>query len=175
LPGVGSGTGIGAGEELSPSAFSGPDQINRSLHLAGGELTCELPQGSKNYSISFWFWLGERSGASERQGTLCVGPMGESLVAKQFGDHTVQLELDGVFRSERLAADQWHMATLVREKGTVNLWVDGGAEPFLRSTAARVGENRQVRFGQGVQGKIDEIAFFERPLAADEIQSFWNV
>jgi putative membrane-bound dehydrogenase-like protein len=175
LPGVGSGTGIGAGEELSPSAFSGPDQINRSLHLAGGELTCELPQGSKNYSISFWFWLGERSGASERQGTLCVGPMGESLVAKQFGDHTVQLELDGVFRSERLAADQWHMATLVREKGTVNLWVDGGAEPFLRSTAALVGENRQVRFGQGVQGKIDEIAFFERPLAADEIQSFWNV
>jgi putative membrane-bound dehydrogenase-like protein len=175
LPGVGSGTGIGAGEELSPSAFSGPDQINRSLHLAGGELTCELPQGSKSYSISFWFWLGERSGASERQGTLCVGPMGESLVAKQFGDHTVQLELDGVFRSERLAADQWHMATLVREKGTVNLWVDGGAEPFLRSTAALVGENRQVRFGQGVQGKIDEIAFFERPLAADEIQSFWNV
>ena len=175
LPGVGSGTGIGAGEELSPSAFSGPDQINRSLHLAGGELTCELPQGSKNYSISFWFWLGERSGASERQGTLCVGPMGESIVAKQFGDHTVQLELDGIFRSERLAADQWHMATLVREKGTVNLWVDGGSEPFLRSTATRVGENKQVRFGQGVQGKIDEIAFFERPLAADEIQSFWNV
>ena len=175
LPGVGSGTGIGAGEELSTSAFSGPDQINRGLHLAGGELTSELPLGLENYSISFWFWLGERSGASERQGTLCLGPKGESLVAKQFGDHTVQLELDGVFRSERLVADQWHTATLIREKGTVRLWVDGGAEPFLKSTATLGSENRQLRFGQGMQGKIDEIAFFSRPLSTEEIQSFWNL
>jgi putative membrane-bound dehydrogenase-like protein len=175
LPGVGSGTGIGAGEELSTSAFSGIDQINRGLHLAGGELTCELPQSSESYSISFWFWLGERSGASERQGTLCVGPSGESLVAKQFGDHTVQLELEGVFQSERLAADQWHMATLVREKGIVSLWVDGGAEPFLKSTATLSGESRQLRFGQGMQGKIDEIAYFARPLSTEEIQSFWHV
>jgi putative membrane-bound dehydrogenase-like protein len=173
LPGVGSGTGIGAGEELSPSAFSGPGQINRGLHLAGGELTCELPRSSENYSISFWFWLGERSGASERQGTLCVGPMGESLVAKQFGDHTVQLELDGVFRSERLAADQWHMATLIRKQGTVNLWI--GTEPFLSSTSKPVGKNRQLRFGQGLQGKIDEIAFFARPLSIEEVKSFWDL
>ena len=175
LPGVGSGTGIGAGEELSPSAFSGPDQINRSLHLAGGELTCELPQSSESYSISFWFWLGERSGASERQGSLCVGPMGESLVAKQFGDHTVQLELDGAFRSERLAADQWHMATLIQEKGTINLWVDGGAEPFLSSTTTLGGESKPLRFGQAMQGKIDEIAFFARPLSTEEIQSLWSL
>jgi len=175
LPGVGSGTGIGSSEELTPSAFSGPDQINRGLHLAGGVLTCEQPQGFDNYSISFWFWLGERSGASERQGTLCIGPMGESLVAKQFDDHSVQLELDGVFRRDRLAADQWHMATLIREKGTVNLWVDGGTEPFLRSTATLVSENRQIRFGEGMQGKIDEIAFFNRPLPSEEIQSYWNL
>ena len=175
LPGVGSGTGIGSSEELAPSAFSGPDQINRSLHLAGGVLTCELPQKIDNYSVSFWFRLGERSGASERQGTLCVGPNGESLVAKQFEDHTVQLELDGVFRRERLAADQWHMATLIREEGTINLWVDGGAEPFLRSTGPVGSENQKLRFGQGMQGKIDEIAYFNRPLSSEEIQSFWNL
>ena len=175
LPGVGSGTGIGASEELTPSSFSGPDQINRSLHLAGGELVCEFPQSLGNYSISFWFWLGERSGASERQGTLCVGPMGESLVAKQFDDHTVQLELNGVLGSEKLAADRWHMATLIREKETVNLWVDGGAEPFLSSKAPFQRDTKPMRFGKGMQGKIDEIAYFSRPLASEEIQSFWNL
>ena len=175
LPGVGSGTGIGASEELTPSAFSGLDQINRGLHLAGGELTSELPPSSDSYSISFWFWLGERSGASERQGTLCIDPTGISLVAKQFGDHTVQLELDGVFRSERLAADQWHMATIVREKGGVNLWVDGGVEPFLRSSGLNKSQDSQLRFGQGMQGKIDEIAYFDRQLSSEEIQSFWTL
>ncbi len=36
LPGVGSGSGLGEEEILTPSPFSGPHQINRSIHFAGG-------------------------------------------------------------------------------------------------------------------------------------------
>ena len=79
LPGVGSGTGTGAGESLTPSAFSGPRQINRALHLAGGEMQAEVNGLGDRYSIALWFWLGEASGASERGGTLVAGPGGESL------------------------------------------------------------------------------------------------
>ena len=173
LPGVGSGTGISTGEELTASSFSGLDQINRAVHLAGGELNCELDQPCETYSIAFWFWLGERSGASQRIGTLCVGPKGEKLVVNQSEDHTFQLELDGVVGEGKWQADEWHFAVLVHDQGVSCFYLDGNAEPLLRSKTYPGGGGKQFTIGRGLQGKIDEVAFFDRPLT--EIESLWEV
>src|SRR5204863_4995473 len=108
LPGVGSGTGIGVGEALAPSAFSGPSQINRAVHLAGGEVQTELKSLGKSWTIALWFWLGERSGASERSGSLVELPDGLSLKANQFSDHRLQLQLADKTSDWRGAADEWH-------------------------------------------------------------------
>ncbi|MFO1063236.1 MAG: neutral/alkaline non-lysosomal ceramidase N-terminal domain-containing protein [Pirellulales bacterium] len=88
LPGVGSGTGIGDREVLVPGPFSGPGQINRAVHLADGELTTKFEQLAGDYTLCCWFWGGEKSGASDRRGSLCRLPSGESLVVEQFADHT---------------------------------------------------------------------------------------
>jgi hypothetical protein len=175
LPGVGSGTGAGAGEKLTPSAFSGPNQINRALHLAGGDLQAEIKNLGDHYSLALWFWLGEASGASERSGTLAIGPGGEALSCRQFKDHRVQLRLADSISQAELRADDWHFAVFVRDGAEVRVHVDGQEKPEIAQSLPLQSPVTALRFGQGLQGKLDEIAVFNRALAPAEIAAFWSI
>jgi hypothetical protein len=175
LPGPGSGSGIGAGEALTPSAFSGPRQINRALHLAGGDLQAELPGLGDRYSIAVWFWLGEASGASERSGRLVIGPGGEVLECRQFPDHRVQLQLADSTSPAVLRADEWHFAVLVREGNVVRVHVDGQEKPVIVQPVPVQSADPSVNLGPGLQGKLDEVAVFNRSLAPAEISALWKV
>ncbi len=173
LPGVGSGSGIGRQQQLTPSAFSGPEQINRSVHLAGGSLQAEMNDPSEPFSIVLWFWLGERSGASQRSGSLITLPCGEQLIAHQDSDHHVQLQL-GDQRSERtLAADEWHFAVLTYDGQQLSVCVDGDPIANLTTTPRRAAASMQVQLGVDLQGKLDEIAVFGRALTLPEVQTLW--
>lgn len=175
LPGVGSGTGTGLREKLTPSAFSGSQQINRALHLAGGDLQADAEDLGEHYSIALWFWLGEASGASERHGTLVVGPGGESLVSQQSKDHRVKLTLEGAASKVEMRADDWHFAVLTREGKEVRVHVDGREMPDITKALPVQPKNHHLIFGQGIQGKLDEIAVFPRTLSPSEIAAFWKV
>jgi hypothetical protein len=174
LPGAGSGTGTGAGAALRPSAFSGPRQINRAVHLAGGELTAEIGGLGRDYSVALWFWLGERSGASERGGTLVQGPAGETLECRQFGDHRVEVLLAGARATLATPADEWHFVVLVRDGDQVRVHLDGQAVPAITIALQAAAARRNVVFGRGLQGKLDEVAVFRRALAPAEIAAFWE-
>ncbi len=175
LPGVGSGTGCGTGERLVPSAFSGPTQINRALHLAGGDVQAEVHGLSDHYSIALWFWLGEASGASERNGTLVTGPGGESLVSRQGSDHRVHLMLGDAKSKAELRADDWHFAVLVRDGEQVRVYLDGSEQPELTTKFSAKTNGGHLRFGENLQGKLDELAVFQRGLPPGEIGAFWKV
>ena len=170
LPGVGSGTGCGLREKLTPSAFSGPRQINRALHLAGGQVQADVEGMGQRYSIALWFWLGEASGASERSGILVIGPGGESLGSKQFKDHRAQLVLKDAVTKPELRADDWHFAVLVRDGNDVRVHVDGNEKPELAAALPMQAKSRHLRFGEGLQGKLDEVAVFARALTAEEVK-----
>ena len=175
LPGVGSGTGIGSHEELRPSSFSGVNQINRAVHMAGGELTCELETVGSSYSVAFWFWLGESSGASDRGGTLFLGPASEKLVARQSKDHLFQLDLNGMTSADKWPADLWHFVTLVRDGGVCKLYLDDLIEPVVQTHISPIDLTRKIGFGSALQGKLDEIAVFDHALSPTEINSLWKV
>ncbi len=174
LPGVGSGTGIGAGETLKPSAFSGPNQINRAVHLAGGDISAPLDGLGDHYSFALWFWLGEASGASERGGTLMAGPGGETLAARQFKNHRAQLVLNGSLGAAELRADDWHFAVLTRAGDEVRVSVDGQENPEIARESPARSTSGSLMFGHGLQGKLDEIAVFRRALAPGEIAALWQ-
>ena len=175
LPGVGSGTGCGLREKLTPSAFSGPAQINRALHLAGGDVQAGVKGLGDHYSIALWFWLGEASGASERSGTLVTGPGGETLVSRQGRDHRVRLTLGGAQSKADLRADDWHFAVLVRDGGQVRIYLDGSASPEIAAAFPAKSISDHLRFGENMQGKLDELAVFPRALKPAEIAALWNV
>lgn len=174
LPGVGSGSGIGSQEKLTPSKFSGPNQINRALHLAGGSLTADTDQLNRMYSLAFWFWLGEPSGASQRSGILYVGPSGETLVAKQEADHQVQLELNGAASAIKCRADDWNFVVVNRFGSSIRVHVNGSEDPLIQASVSEGSESRKLEFGKDLQGKLDEIAVFSHALTTSEIGIFWK-
>ena len=174
LPGIGAGSGIGSTEKLAASEFSGPHQINRAVHLAGGELVVPDVGLAQDFSVALWCWLGERSGASARSGSLCIGPSGEMLVARQEADHRMHVELNGIRSEETWPADDWTFVVLVRQRGNLHVFINGSATPLIQAVATESTDRASMRLGTGLEGKLDEIAVFDRPLTVKEIAFFWQ-
>jgi len=172
LPGIGAGRGYGDESALKAEVLAPPDKINRSIHLAGGHIeTAGLKLGT-SASIALWFWLGHESGASDRTGEL-VNAFGVSLKAHQNAKHRVRLTLGAEESKEELLADDWHFAVLVREGGNVRAHIDGAKAPSLEDKATEAGDIQF--FGRGIQGRLDEIAAWDRALAPQEIARLWEV
>jgi putative membrane-bound dehydrogenase-like protein len=186
LPGPGSGTGYGDESALTPSAFSGPNKINRCVHIAGGHFECSATGLGTQSSIALWFWLGHESGASDRTGEL-INALGVSLKAHQFPDHTVRLEwgtnkerdLPSPSSNPDLAspapcfADDWHFAVLIRDGENVRVHLDGSEKPVLTGKAGKAAN--EVLFGQGLEGRLDEITIWDRVIEPSLIAKLWNI
>ena len=184
LPGVGSGEGYGAEQLLKRSAFSS-GSFNRSLHLAGGYMEASLPRLQDKATVALWFWLGHESGASDRFGTL-IEAFGTSLNAHQFADHTVQLEWSasssarpdgqpvpaGQKTVRPAFAGDWHLVALVRDGTQLRVYLDGSEKPVLEGTATAI--VHKLTFGKGLQGKLDEIALWDRAVEPSLIASLWE-
>lgn len=186
LPGVASGLGYDAESTLTGSAFSGSKHINRAIHLSGGHLetsNLELKLGTQS-SIALWFWLGHESGASDRTGEL-INALGVSLKAHQFPDHTVKLEWgdkvasasaegsDSAKAETTLFADDWHFAVLIRDGENVRVHLDGSEKPVLTGKAGKAAN--EVLFGQGLEGRLDEITIWGRVIEPTLIAKLWNI
>ncbi len=184
LPGVGSGLGYDSESALTGSAFSNPKHINRSIHLAGGHLeTLNLKLGTHS-SIALWFWLGHESGASDRKGEL-INALGVSLKAHQFPTHTLRLEWgdkvasasaegsDSAKAETTFFADDWHFAVLIRDGESVRVHLDGSEKPVLTGKAGKAAN--EVLFGQGLEGRLDEITIWDRAIEPSLIAKLWNI
>ncbi len=187
LPGFNAGLGYGDEAALKPQEVQVPrDKINRSIHLAGGHLeTSNLKLGT-HASVAIWFWLGHESGASERMGEL-INALGVSLKAHQFPDHTVKLEwgtskerdLPSPSSNPDLAspapcfADDWHFAVLIRDGENVRVHLDGSEKPVLTGKAGKAAN--EVRFGQGLEGRLDEITIWDRAIEPVLIAKLWSI
>ena len=203
LPGAGSGTGTGAGEYLKPTAFSGSNQINRSVHLADGKLCIDKAVGNE-FTLSFWFWLGEASGASPRSGCLCRLPSGAKLMAVQDQEHRLQLKwqlsdeqandppaksneeftkaADGLGRPSYGWADDWHNVTIIAGAEQCRVVFDGrisdatnNLTAALTMPASLAKGSGMIALGEGLQGKLDEIALFDRALDNEAVRALWQL
>lgn len=179
LPGVGSGSGIGVGEQLVAGPFSGPGQINRAVHLAGGQLDIDARLPQPDCTLCLWFWLGEPSGASERSGTLCTLPVGASLAVHQDANHQFRLEWHGTFTDQRWPADQWHFLTLVRSGDQTAIYLNGDEQPVLSGPSLPAGRAPHASdswtIGRQLEGKVDELALFDRCLEPATIAKLWEL
>lgn len=195
LPGVGSGEGVSPDPALIPSPFSRPPQINRAVHVAGGRLRAELPGLGPVYSVEFWFWNGLPESVRPVTGYLFSrGAPGDPQVG---GDHlglggTHQPEragrlffYNGARRDQILAGRtpigwrRWHHVVLVRDGNRVRVYLDGRTEPEIEGQAEATwseGEAGETVFlgGRsdgfaGLEGKLDEVAIYDRVLKPEEI------
>ncbi len=188
LPGVGSSPAADMASAIpeQPNVFSGP-QINRALHFAGGRLQVTAESLPRDYSISLWVWNGFPH--HERPITGYLWSRGDD---RPFGEH---LGIGGTlgqaqgklifFDGEKVREGQttlklrhWHHVVFVRTGDEIRVHLDGNVIPDLQAKVAwKVPEGaKQLVVGGrsdgqfGLEGKIDEVAIFDRPLEAEAIQ-----
>ncbi|WP_395716856.1 PVC-type heme-binding CxxCH protein [Prosthecobacter sp.] len=184
LPGFNAGLGYGDESVLKTQVKVPSDKINRSIHLAGGHIEISGVKLADHASIALWFWLGHESGASDRTGEL-INALGVSVKAHQFPDHTVRLEWgdkvasasadgsDSAKAETTFFADDWHFAVLIRDGENVRVHLDGSEKPVLTGKAGK--SEDAVLFGQGLEGRLDEITIWDRAIEPSLIAKLWNL
>ena len=177
----------------------GQGQAARAAHFAGGRLVAPIEDLGESYSVQMWFWNGLASDLRAVTGymfsrspdgvhgvpgdnlgiggTHCNGVALGKLIFFN-GDQQIQM-LTG---TTDITPKTWNHVVMIRDGEKVAAYLNGNPKPELSGTAApTVPEGCRDVFigGRGdnlynFQGKICEVAVFDRPLSPDEISTHYN-
>lgn len=166
--------------------FSGANVINRGVHLAAGHLNTRLPQLGTSSSVSLWFWNGLPNDARAETGVLVahdepgdllrIGGTRSArgrLIFSTGKDQGVTLE-----GKTEVATKSWHHVLLVREGDAVTVYLDG--QPEIQGRAEQHRTSPRLLIGGSehnvhLEGKIDEIAVYDRALKAGEVAELYRL
>ncbi|MEQ1841002.1 MAG: LamG domain-containing protein, partial [Verrucomicrobiales bacterium] len=168
--------------------------INRSAHLAGDRLSARIPQVSEsNYSVSLWFWSGTAKGVMD--GTEWIFSRGLHLSSRKIGDHVGIRENekgDRILMYEGTGATaemgsaalierwKWHHLVFSRDGATVRISLNGASiEASGDEAATRIAPDTFFFGGScsgegNFEGRLDEIAVFDRALSEEEVLSLYQ-
>jgi len=174
-------------------AFSGKG-INRAPHFAGGRVD-GFPITGSDYSVEFWFWNALPTNARAVTGYLFSrGPDGDKACP---GDH---LGIGGthadatsgclfvyngnnakglISGKTKLAFKQWHHVVLNRTGKRLQVFLDGKPEIEGDLDITHTGKDQWFIGGRSdnlfnFEGKIDEVAFYNDALTADETATHYK-
>lgn len=160
------------------AGFSGDGTTNRAPQFAGGRLRAELKNLGTRYSVSMWFYNGMPTDVRAVTGTLfSTGSHGHRLSLGGTGRATGRLvftaagvALEGAVP---IAVRTWHHAVLVRDGANVRVYLDGKTVPEIAGAAPAGGRPGQLFIAgddpsEGFEGRIDEVAVYNRCLTAAE-------
>ncbi len=169
----------------APPAFAAPGSINRAAHFAGGRLRARLPHIGGRYSVAMWAgngmpadWRGVAGRMFSRGPDGGLGAHGDHLGVAGTNSAPGRLVfVHGEDPSSVVAGRsilprwQWRHVLLVRDGPAVRVDLDGRLE--IEGATGTPGGG-DFFFGEradgedGWEGRLDEIAVFDRPLSPDE-------
>ena len=169
-------------------AFAPEGDVNRAVHFAGGTLQahCEALQGT--YTVELWLWNGLPVDARDKPiGVFRRGPASEPKAdmlaiggrGKQAGQLIFTADDQSISSERTLTPRTWHHVVLCRKVDSVEAFVDG-ARAFEGQTPeapASGGDFRLADVGGDaapLEGKLDEIAIYDRALTAAEVESHFQ-
>jgi len=175
----------------SPASLSGGKSINRAVHFAGGLLKAKHDDTADAYSVELWFWNGLPVDVRPITGYVlsCGSLRAGAAPGDQVGIGGTQVAPRRLFFANGNAAGKilagkteispktWHHLALVRERGHATVYLDGNLEPEIAGEAGDQGVGRPGLLFVGgrsdglanFEGKIDEVALYDRALAAAEV------
>lgn len=155
--------------------FSAGD-VNRAVHLAGGWMTATVPQ-PKTYSVEMWFWNGLPNNARSTIGRLMAWG-GDQLTISGQGASKGRLMFSGLPGKTEILPKTWNHAAVVREGGTVRVYLNGGPE-ITGDLSAQPGATLTLGGGGNsmdtLEGKIDEVSVYRRGLSPAEIRRHYAI
>ncbi|MBI2947961.1 MAG: hypothetical protein HYY23_09955 [Verrucomicrobia bacterium] len=179
-------------EGPSSAAVMGFATINHAVHLAGGRIRASLKGLRNRYSVEMWFWNGLPTNARATTGCLFTRRSLESS-----GTVSDRLEIAGtaqrgklVFCANNGLADliahgrasetplkTWNHVVFVRDGRQIKIFLNGNPEPEISARLKGFSGPKGGEFFFGgaakpdetFEGKLDEVAVFNRALTAREI------
>ncbi len=167
-------------------------ETNRAAHFAGDRMLARLPELNDAYTVTMWFWNGMPNDAREVAGWMFSRGHDNGLSADSehlgLGGTATQpgrlvfARGDGaspLVGSTEIARWTWNHVTLVRNGPNVRVYLNGNPKAELEavvSSDARLTSDRCFFGGRcdndsNWEGRLDEVAVFDRILSPSEIRS----
>ncbi|GDY22025.1 hypothetical protein LBMAG56_33720 [Verrucomicrobiota bacterium] len=176
------------------AAFCEAGEKNRAPHFVGGRVRARLPSLGDRYSVSLWLWNGMPDTARDVSGWLFsrdhdhgLGASGDHLGIGGTNQHTGRLIFLHGDKPQTVVAGkteiprwQWQHVVLVRDGGSVRAYLNGQLELETTAPANFPAAFEQCFFGgrsdndSNWEGRIDEIAVFNRALSGEGVTKLWS-
>ncbi len=159
---------------IDDAASSAGKYASRCLHLAGGHLSGEMGQTGDQSTVTLWFWNGIPNDLQATTGVL-VEAGGLTLGIAGKGEHAGRLFVSGegldlLHGESVIEQGRWHHVALVRDASRIRAYLDGSPEVEIDETLELSEEKgRVITVGRGFQGKVDEVAVYDRSLSVEAL------
>ncbi|MFM7168368.1 MAG: LamG-like jellyroll fold domain-containing protein, partial [Planctomycetaceae bacterium] len=176
-------------EGPASAAWCGSGILNRCPQFVGGRVASDGSDLGSQYSVSLWFWNGMPAEARPVAGWVYsrdydsgVSAAGEHLGLGGAGDTAGKIIFQtgnspAVVGTDSIPRWTWAHVVLVRDGEQISVWLNGRQQ--LR-TQARTTTAGQIFIGgrsdsdSNWEGRLDEVALFDRALTAQEIAALAN-
>ncbi len=169
--------------------FCSAEERNRAPHFAGGRLRARLAGLADRYTVSLWLWNGMPAAGRAVSGwAFSRGPdhglaaHGDHLGVGGQSGHTGRLVFFAgadpaavVGGKAEIPRWTWQHVVLVRDGATVRVYLNGQLEIETRAAVGRAPASDLFHFGgrsdndANWEGRLDEVAVFDRALSAAEV------
>lgn len=166
------------------------EELNRSIHFAGGRLSARLPEITNDYTVIFWCWNGMPTDARKVTGWMFgrgqnwgLDRHSEFLGLGGLDNHPGKLIYqtgDGVIEVGKSVLDRWnwYQVALIRKGDNIQVYLNGYSEPEIsvQDSGNFPSQYAQFYFGgrsdgkNNWEGRLDEIAIFPRALTPEELK-----
>ncbi|WP_417849802.1 LamG-like jellyroll fold domain-containing protein [Thalassoglobus sp.] len=170
-------------------AFCKPGELNRTAHFAGGRMVSKLDKIDGDYTVSMWIWNGMPTDAREVTGwmfshgrSFTPASLGEHLGIGGVDNHPGQLLLSvngkTVAGKSQVERWTWNHIVMTSKDGQFQVYLNGNSTPEIDMKSKDAGLSIDQFFIGGRcdnesnwEGRVDEVALFNRALTPAEIQS----
>ena len=166
--------------------FASAEYGNRSVYLAGGHIDASLQQALDEYSVTMCFQNTLPVSARDTTGVLLSTEFETLLIAgKSAGNQAGKLVLRSGQHSftgkTPVSTKHWQQIAITRDRQRVRVYLDGRAEPEIDAPVESFKPVKRLLIGSDgsslatFDGKVDEVAVFDRVLADADVVELYKV
>ncbi len=157
---------------------------NRCVYLAGGHVAAVLEQLEDQYSVAMWFWSALPSDARDTTGVLLANESETLLIAgsaagKDAGKLCLNVGGKSWMSNTPVTSKQWQHVVVTLEDRRIRVYLDGREVPEIDAVVTRSDPSKRWLIGSDgdsattFDGKVDEVAVFDRALPAADINELY--